>query len=102
MDNFLFPEFFEEDRQKVQNKVHLRVFQRSSKRYVTTIEGLDGDLNFKKILKFLKKTFSCNGNIKTQEEGKIIQLSGDQRENVKEFLINEKICDKDDIILHGF
>jgi hypothetical protein len=40
-----------------------------------------------------KKNFSCNGAIaKDPELGQVIQLSGDQRANVKDFLVDEEIC----------
>ena len=57
----------------------------------------------KKITKFLKSKFKTSGNVKNNEENnnKIIQLSGDQRASIRDFLIEEEICDADQIILHG-
>ena len=47
--------------------------------------------------------FSCNGNIVEDEElGKVIQLQGDQRKNVSEFLLGKKLCKKENLKLHGF
>jgi hypothetical protein len=55
------------------------------------------------ILKTWKKSFTCNGAIVEDEEhGKIIQLQGDQRTNVRDFLVNEEINRKEDIVVHGF
>lgn len=44
----------------------------------------------------------CNGAIIDDSEmGQVIQLTGDQRQNVKEFLIDEEINDKESIMVHG-
>ena len=39
---------------------------------------------------------------KDEDEKEVIQLSGDQRTNVKEFLVDQEICHSDAIVLHGF
>lgn len=45
----------------------------------------------KKILKVIKKKFACNGTIVTDTEmGEVIQLQGDQRKDVQEFLTDKK------------
>ena len=36
------------------------------------------------------------------EGGEVIQLSGDQRTNVMEFLVDQEIAHKLDVVLHGF
>ncbi len=57
----------------------------------------------KKILKAFKKNFSCNGAIvKDKDEGEVLQLSGDQRTNINEFLCSMEICTPGQIVLHGF
>ena len=65
-----------------------------------------------KILKVIKKKFACNGTVikdKTVEQliGDVIQLQGDQRKNVLDFLSDEKHgmgdeIDKESIKIHGF
>ncbi|EUR67490.1 translation initiation factor SUI1 [Plasmodium falciparum 7G8] len=46
--------------------------------------------------------FNCNGTIiEDIEHGSIIQLQGDKRNNVKEFLIREGICALEHIRIHG-
>jgi translation initiation factor 1 len=32
----------------------------------------------------------------------VIQLSGDQRENVRDFLVDQEICADSQIVKHGF
>mgnify|MGYP001973826101 FL=1 len=54
------------------------------------------------ILKECKKKFNCNGTIVDDPDlGQIIQLQGDQRKVVAQFLIDEKIAKKDVIKIHG-
>ena len=36
------------------------------------------------------------------EMGEIIQLSGDQRTNVNSFLVDQEICLKSQVVIHGF
>jgi translation initiation factor 1 len=86
-----------------EDKVHVRVQQRSGRKCITTVAGLAEDLDIKRICKAFKKNFSCNGAVQKDEEaGEVIQLSGDQRTNVKEFLVDQEICHAENIVLHGF
>ncbi|PON91988.1 Eukaryotic translation initiation factor SUI [Trema orientale] len=83
--------------------VHLRVQQRNGKKCVTTVQGLEKDLDYEKILKNLKKEFCCNGNVVQDKElGKIIQLQGDQRKKLSQSLVRAGLVDKDHIKIHGF
>lgn len=85
------------------DKVHVRVQQRNGRKCITTIAGLADDLDIKRICKAFKKNFSCNGAVQKDEDAaEVIQLSGDQRTNVKEFLCDQEICHSDAIVLHGF
>lgn len=86
-----------------QQHIHIRVQKRTGKKTLTTIQGLPEELDFKKIVKAFKKEFCCNGTIVDDDElGKIIQLTGDQRESVSKFLIEEGISTKGSIKIHGF
>lgn len=83
--------------------VHIRVQQRNGKKCLTTIQGLKKEFSLEKILKDLKKDFCCNGNVVQDKElGKVIQLQGDQRKNVSNFLVTAGIVKKDQIKIHGF
>jgi translation initiation factor 1 len=58
---------------------------------LTTIEGIPNKFDLKKILKVIKKQFACNGTIVNDEKaGDVIQLQGDQRNVVKEFLVDKE------------
>lgn len=70
---------------------------------MTTIQGLPRSLDPKRVLKVFKKEFACNGNIVEDEEsGEVIQLQGDHRQKVAQILIEENICKKEDLQVHGF
>lgn len=84
------------------NLIHIRNQQRNGRKSVTTIQGLDKQFDLKKLVRALKKEYSCNGTvIEDPEYGSIIQLQGDKRNDVKAFLEREGICTADQIRLHG-
>ena len=92
-----------DEKQGDQSKVHIRVQQRNGRKCITTVQGLADDLDVKRICKAFKKNFSCNGAItKDADNGEIIQLSGDQRTNTKDFLVDQEICKASQIVIHGF
>lgn len=86
-------------------EIHIRVYQRKSRKYVTTIEGIPDDLNLKQIVKYMKKNFSCSGVVKSEDKDGtlkyVIHLSGDQRDPVEKFFISQKIAEKSQIKIHG-
>ena len=91
--------------------VHIRIKQRTGRKHITTIEGLPNDLDMPLILSAMKKRFNCNGNLVKLETDDssdddnpslIIQLTGDQRERAREFLVSEEIADKNSIYIHGY
>mmetsp|Transcript_11452 Transcript_11452/g.20221 ORF Transcript_11452/g.20221 Transcript_11452/m.20221 type:complete len:120 (-) Transcript_11452:519-878(-) len=83
--------------------VHIRVQQRNGKKSLTTVQGLKQAYDYKKVLKELKKEFCCNGTVvDDQELGQVIQLQGDQRKNVQDFLLKNKLVKKDQLKIHGF
>ena len=71
---------------------HIRLQQRNGRKSLTIIQGLNKKLDIEKITKSLKKEFCCNGCITNDSDlGKIIQLQGDQRENVIKFFLEQEI-----------
>merc|ERR1711924_125326 len=81
------------------HKVHVRVQQRSGRKCITTVAGLPDDLDVKRIMKACKKNFNCNGAIVKDKEtsSDVIQLSGDQRTIIKQFLEDQEICRPDEV-----
>ena len=67
-----------------------------SRKAVTTVTGMSRDLDLKKILKHIKKVSCCNGTVlQDPDTGNLaMQFQGDQREQVRHFLLAEDICDR--------
>lgn len=87
-------------------KIHVRVHQRNTRSFITTIEGLDDDLDLVRICRAMKRAFNCNGNVKLGTEyGDIIQLQGDQHETVKVWLVQEEVLTaaeaEERLVIHG-
>ncbi|KAI5204892.1 hypothetical protein E4T38_04471 [Aureobasidium subglaciale] len=80
--------------------------ERNGRKTLTTVQGLPKKFDQKKILKVIKKAFACNGTIVSDTEmGEVIQLQGDQRKDVQEFLCDKKAglgLDAKTIKVHGF
>lgn len=76
--------------------------QQNGRRKVTIVSDLPLDLTFSKVLIRWRKQFNCNGTLIEDEKfGTIIQLTGDQRENVRNFLDSENIVSRANIRIHG-
>lgn len=83
--------------------VHIRIQQRNGKKCLTTVQGLSKEYKYERILKDIKKEFCCNGNVVQDKElGTVIQLQGDQRKNVSNFLVKAGLVKKEQIKIHGF
>jgi Translation initiation factor SUI1 len=51
------------------------------------VQGIKKSFDYKKILKALKKEYCCNGTVVEDDElGQVIQVQGDQRKNIADFL----------------
>ena len=84
------------------NIVTISVQKRNGRQCITSITGMAQDLDLKKIISYLKKKYNCNGSIiKDEQFGEVITLTGDQKENIYNFLIGEEINKKDEIIVKG-
>lgn len=83
-------------------KVTIYVSKRNGKKCTTNVVGMTDDLDLKKILSFLKKTYNCNGSIiKDNKYGNVITFTGDQKEHIYNFLVNEEIYKNEDIVIKG-
>ena len=82
--------------------IHIRNQQRNGRKSITTIQGIPDRFSLQKMIKFFTKEFNCNGTIVDDpQHGKIIQLQGDKRKEVAEFLFQQGIADRDQIKVHG-
>ncbi|KAF2625957.1 translation initiation factor SU [Macroventuria anomochaeta] len=89
-----------------QDYIHIRIQQRNGRKTLTTVQGLPKKFDQKKILKVIKKKFACNGTIVADTEmGEVVQLQGDQRKDIQDFLTDKKEglgLDAKTIKVHGF
>lgn len=84
------------------SKVTISVDRRNGKKCKTNVIGMADDLDLHKILSYLKKKLNCNGSIRKDEiHGEIMSFTGDQKEYIFNFLIDEQIYQKEDIIIKG-
>ncbi|QSZ30799.1 hypothetical protein DSL72_000357 [Monilinia vaccinii-corymbosi] len=111
--------------QKAAEYIHIRIQQRNGRKTLTTVQGLPKKFDQKKILKVIKKKFgklhyatpypryreltfdviACNGTIVNDViMGDVIQLQGDQRKDVQEFLTGKEGLELEakTIKVHGF
>lgn len=98
-------DIFNDDNNENNDILHidLRLCQRNGKKCITIVEGLcDSDKYSLKLLKKMRKTFNCSASVIKESNKKIIKLSGDQREKVKNLLIDLEIVEKENIIIHGY
>ncbi|RLV91379.1 hypothetical protein DV515_00014143 [Chloebia gouldiae] len=112
--------------------IHIRIQQRNGRKTLTTVQGIADDYDKKKLVKAFKKVglrglggaaatprrdvydakeafvyllqkFACNGTvIEHPEYGEVIQLQGDQRKNICQFLVEIGLAKDDQLKVHGF
>jgi translation initiation factor SUI1 len=88
------------------HKVHVWTKQ-MGKKWVTTIEDLDEDLDLIKISKYMKRALNCAVDVVEDEKTKkqLIKIQGNHRDEVADWLVeNEVMTDreaKERLVLHG-
>ena len=83
--------------------IHIRVQQRSGRKLLTTVQGIEDKFDKRKLVKYIRKHYACSGTVITHPEyGQVMQFQGDQRANVQEFLLQIEMCGKSLIKRHGF
>ncbi|MCX6801802.1 MAG: stress response translation initiation inhibitor YciH [Candidatus Diapherotrites archaeon] len=70
---------------KEAQKIRVRTLQRRFGKHVTTVSGLDKDINLDELNKEFKKKLACGGTVKNG----IIELQGAHKEKVKEILLKQ-------------
>lgn len=86
-------------------KIHIRI-QQMGKKWITTIEGLDSDLDLERIARAIKKTFQCGASVETDEDEKnYIKLQGNHRDAVARWLVEQEVLTEKEgrerLVLHG-
>ncbi|CAO2609312.1 Eukaryotic translation initiation factor 1 [Lemmus lemmus] len=69
--------------------IHIRIQQRNGRKTLTTVQGIADDYDKKKL-------------VKHPEYKEVIQLQGDQRKNICQFLIEIGLAKDDQLKVHGF
>ncbi|XP_067648617.1 eukaryotic translation initiation factor eIF1-like [Haliotis asinina] len=83
--------------------IHIRIQQRNGRKTLTTVQGINPQFDFKKIVKACKKEFACNGTVVEHPEyGEVVQLQGDQRDNIKNLLCKCGLASQEQVKVHGF
>ncbi|KAJ8067643.1 hypothetical protein OCU04_003251 [Sclerotinia nivalis] len=118
IENFKSADIFAEAGEvdlKQSNKVHLRCQQTGGRpkltkdgkkkpHLLTSIQGLPDAFDMKKVVKFFKKKFACACSIVDDKVfGKVIQIQGDYREEIFEFLTTKGGLElsKKTVVVHG-
>lgn len=83
------------DRENI--RIHIYFFVRNGKSS-TVVDGLSEiGVNLNLLAKHWSLTLGCSRSVNDNK----IKISGDHRKFIKNFLINEELVDKKQIILHG-
>jgi len=85
-------------------KIHVRT-QQMGKKWITTLEGLDSDLDQKRIAKAMQRDLHCAAKVSTtKEETEVITLQGDQRSILTEWLVTNMVLTekegKERVVVH--
>jgi len=90
------------DNMQLLDSVHIRIQQRNGKKVITIIQGLDAKIPCKDLIKKFKTMYACGGHIAEDEEfGEVIQLTGDQRIKVRDYLVDNSLVEADKVEIHG-
>lgn len=82
--------------------IHIRLQQRNGRKSLTTLQGLAESIDHQKLLRRFKKDLRCGGNlVRDPQLGCVLQLQGDQRHAVADFLAKENLADAKNIKIHG-
>ena len=86
-------------------KIHIRVQQRG-KKWLTTLEGLDKDLDLHKISKAIAKAFHCSTAVRfDDDENEIIKIQGNVKEELRAWLVKQEVIsereEKARLVVHG-
>ena len=85
-------------------KIHVRT-QQMGKKWITTLEGLDPDLDQKRIAKAMQRDLHCAAKVSTtKEDTEVITLQGDQRDVLTEWLVTNMVLTekegKERLVIH--
>ncbi len=73
------------DINKEQQKINIKLTNRRFRKKITLVSGFENEKEAKELGKEMKKSLACGGTVKD----KIIELQGDHKKKVKEFLLKK-------------
>eukprot|EP00940_MAST-03C_sp_MAST-3C-sp2_P001837 g1837.t1 len=93
-------------------QIHIYVTMRNGRKCTSTIQGLHlipfpadkfEGINYKKIVKYMKRSFKCNGSVQTDSKTgtTVITLSGNKTNEIRDFLVDHELCQRKQIVIHG-
>eukprot|EP00118_Oscarella_pearsei_P025048 m.307379 g.307379 ORF g.307379 m.307379 type:complete len:115 (+) comp42214_c0_seq1:71-415(+) len=83
--------------------IHIRIQQRNGRKTLTTVQGISDAYDKKKLARYAKKEFACNGTVVMHPEyGEVLQFQGDQRNHIARFLTRIGLAAEEQIKMHGF
>lgn len=98
----------EKDLNDIDWKIEISIKKGRGKKQLTSVSGLDKverpegislEKFLKKITTMLKKKLVCGAFI---DDGNIITLNGDHREEIKKFILERNMAKEDQIKMHGY
>jgi len=93
---------FGEDKEDENFKVIISIQQRNSKKYMTFVNEIPSKYDLPKLVKYIKKSFNCNGSVIKEDDKEYLTFSGDQRHNIAKFFVDCNVMDKENIVVRGF
>lgn len=100
--------------------IHVRIIKRNGRKFWTIIEGLEeiegldklkflekakGNCGIDKLCTVMKNKLAVGGAVKvdtkTSSASKVIQLQGNCKDDVKSFLLDNKVIEEDNMKFHG-
>uniref|UniRef100_A0A8C3WEP8 SUI1 domain-containing protein n=1 Tax=Catagonus wagneri TaxID=51154 RepID=A0A8C3WEP8_9CETA len=83
--------------------IHIRIQQRKGRKTPSAVQDITDDYDKKKLVKACRKKFACNGTVTEHPEyGEVIQLQGEQRKNICQFLVETGSATDDQLKVRGF
>lgn len=85
--------------------IHLRVRKRTTRKSITIVEGIEPYISdIKELSKIWKKLFAGAATVKHDKatDTKVVQLQGDVRKKIYDYLLSNNITSKEKIKLHGY
>lgn len=84
--------------------INLFIVKRNGKKCHTMIEGLEQieRLDIKTVTKYFKEMLGCGATFLYDNRLTVVQLQGDHRKFVKNFLVSEKLVNKEHVHIRGY